>query len=62
MTVRLEADAFCTALVEFPKGTAERFAFVMENQESDTKMYFFVTRDDVVAILASLVEQIGYDA
>lgn len=60
--MKLEADGFCTALVESPKGHPERFAFVMEHEETNLKLYFFVTREMVHDIVSDLVEQVGHDA
>jgi len=60
--MKVEADGFCTAMVEWPKGETERFCFIMENVDLGMKMYFFVTHENVVEIIGSLVEMIGYDA
>jgi len=57
-----EADGFCTALVAYPKAADQRFAFVMECEAANVKLYFFVTRDHVMEIVESMVEMVGLDA
>jgi hypothetical protein len=60
--MKLEADEFCTAMVESPPGHPEQFAFVMGHAEAGVRLYFFVTRDQVHEIVTSLIEQVGHDA
>jgi hypothetical protein len=61
--MKLEADEFCTSMVERrSQGGKEQFALVMGNHESNTRLYFFITRDMVQDIVQSLVEMVRYDA
>ena len=57
-----EADGMCTALVQWPKGAKERFAFVMESEDAGVKMYFFVTKENCTEVVQSILEMIGFDA
>lgn len=60
--MKIEADGLSTSMVSYPKDAPERFALVLDHEENNMKMYFFVTREMVMEIVQSLVEMVGYDA
>ncbi len=60
--MKLEADGLSTSMVASPPNSPERFALVMDHEEANVKLVFFVTRDMVHDLVQDLVEMIGYDA
>lgn len=60
--MKLEADGLSTSMVASPPGTSERFALVMDNEQADLRIYFFITREMVHDLVQDLCEMVGYDA
>ena len=57
-----EADGLMLTIVEHPEGNPEKFAFVMEYLPLRLKLYYLLTKGQVIETIDALVSQIGWDA
>ncbi len=60
--MKLEADGLATAMVASPPGASERFALIMDHEEANVKLIFFIDRDMVHDIVQDMVAMVGFDA
>ncbi len=60
--MKVEADELRTSMVTHPPGAAERFALVMVHDETESRMHFFITREEAHYLAQSIIEMVGYDS